>query len=175
MNSPTDPQVFHLRPRFTLDSYYNIDDLCEKFSNSLQTTDTKYSGKVRKGFVSVFPKPSDRHYWSPHFSLSMEPSEDKEGKTHISGIYGPAPEVWTMFVFFYAIIGLSIVIVTVIGFANRALGESSVILWAIPVLILIFGSMYSASYFGQKKGHDQVEGIYVYIKSIVEQKSENQP
>jgi hypothetical protein len=71
-------------------------------------------------------------------------------------------------VFLYAIIGLSIVIASVIGFANRSIGESGGILWTIPVLVLIFVSMYSVSYFGQKKGHDQVEGIYRFLRGEIE-------
>lgn len=168
MNSPTDPKAFHLRPRFTILSDRSIDELCDMFRDQLQKPDTAYSGKVRSGFVSLYPKSEDRHYWSPHFSLSMEASEVEEGKTLISGIYGPSPEVWTMFVFFYAITGLSIVIASVIGFANRSIGESGAILWLVPVLVLIFASMYSVSYFGQKKGHDQVEGIYRFLSERIE-------
>ncbi len=168
MNSPTDPQAFHLRPRFSFESHRPINEICEHFKNTLQKPDAEYSGKVRTGFVSLYPKQEDRHYWSPHFSLTMDESEDVEGQTDISGIYGPAPEVWTMFVFFYAIIGLSIVIVSVIGFANRSIGESGAILWLIPVLVIIFASMYSVSYFGQKKGHDQVEGIYKFLSKNIE-------
>ncbi|MFT4535842.1 MAG: hypothetical protein ACI9P5_003212 [Saprospiraceae bacterium] len=168
MNSATDPQAFHLRPRFTIISNRSIDELCDTFRALLLKPDAEYSGKVRSGFVSLYPKSGDRHYWSPHFSLSMEEPEDIDGKTFISGIYGPAPEVWTMFVFFYAIIALSIVIASVIGFANRSIGESGAILWAIPVLVLIFASMYSVSYFGQKKGHNQVEGIYRFLSGGIE-------
>ncbi len=167
MMSPTDPQVFHLRPRFKLISGLSIDEICQQFNDQLQVHNNIYTGKVRTGYVSVYPKPEHRHYWSPHFSLSMEPSEDDHEQTIISGIYGPAPEVWTMFVFFYAILGLSIIIVTVIGFANRSIGESSAILWAIPVLALLIGSMYSVSYFGQKKGHNQVEDIYKFVMKII--------
>ena len=168
MISPTDPQAFHLRPRFTLTSELSIDEICQQFNDQFTVKSTDYAGKVRTGYVSVYPKPEHKHYWSPHFSLSMEPSEDNHSQTIISGIYGPAPEAWTMFVFFYAILGLSLVIVTVIGFANRSIGESSVILWAIPVLALLIASMYSVSYFGQKKGHDQVEGIYRFLTRIIQ-------
>ena len=100
----------------------------------------------------------------------MEPSDSDSVKTDLSVLYGPAPNVWTMFVFFYAIIALLIVIAGVIGLANRSIGESGVVLWAIPVLVLIFASMYGVSYIGQKKGHDQVEGIYHFMKSVIRAK-----
>ncbi len=167
MNPHTDAQTFKLRPRFEIRSQLSIAEIGERFRVSYDNANKPFTGKVRTGYVSIYPVDEDRHYWSPHFSLSMEPSEDNEYETHISVLYGPAPEVWTMFVFFYAIIGLLVVIVTVIGFANKSIGESSAILWTIPLLLIIFASMYAVSYFGQKKGHDQVEEIYDYMLAIL--------
>lgn len=170
MSAITDPQAFHVRPRFTLVSTLSVDEICELFRRELEKTDTEYSGKVRHGYVSLFPKPKDKHYWSPHLSISLLESESNPSQTEISGLYGPAPEVWTMFVFFYAILGIMIVIIAVIGFANQAIGESSAILWGIPILVITFGSMYGVSYFGQKKGHDQVEGLYLFMESVLKNK-----
>ncbi|MFT6333460.1 MAG: hypothetical protein ACI86M_002849 [Saprospiraceae bacterium] len=79
MNSPTDPQAFHLRPRFTFISHRSIEELCESFRESLRKPDSRCSGKVRSRFVSLYPNSEDRHYWSSHFSLSMDESEDEEG------------------------------------------------------------------------------------------------
>lgn len=169
MNQPTDPQAFHLRPRFTKSSSLDVAVLSKKFEAALKKENAAYDGKVRHGYVSIYPTKKERHYWSPYMTMSMEADEDNPQLTHISCLYGPAPEVWTMFVFFYSFIGLAIVIISVIGFANRSLGESCEILWAIPILILIFISMYGVSYFGQKKGHDQVEGLYNFLNKILDQ------
>jgi len=163
----TEPQAFYVRPRFELMSSKSIDEACDQFKEIFSNPDVPYEGKVRLGYVSIFPRSEDKHYWSPHLSITLSQSEEEPEKTKISGLYGPAPEVWTMFVFFYAVIGLAIVIVTVIGLASRSIGESSAILWAIPILILSFGSMYAVSYFGQKKGHDQVEGLYGFMLQVI--------
>ena len=172
MNSPTEAQAFKLRPRFVIHSQLSISEIGERFKASYTGVNKSFSGKVRTGYVSIYPLDEDRHYWSPHFSLSMEQSEDDEYKTLISVLYGPAPEVWTMFVFFYAIIGLLIVIATVIGFANKSIGESGAILWAVPFLLIVLASMYAVSYYGQKKGHDQVEGIYKFMLGVLNNEEE---
>jgi len=45
--------------------------------------------------------------------------------------------------------------------------SKATILWTIPLLLVIFISMYAVSYFGQKKGHNQVEEIYDYMSTII--------
>lgn len=168
MKTVTDPHAFNVRPRFLLVSNKSVDQICELFDNSLSDPNRRYNGKVRTGYVSIYPIKEDRHYWSPHLTISLEPSENDQNQTSISGLYGPSPEVWTMFVFFYSIIGLALVIITVIGFANLSIGESASVLWSIPILILAFVSMFVVSYFGQKKGHAQVEGMYEFMESILQ-------
>lgn len=168
MNTATDPQAFHVRPRFSLENSNSVDQICELFKTALSDPCTNYNGKVISGYVSIYPTPEHRHYWSPHLTISLEPSENDHNQTSISGLYGPSPEVWTMFVFFYAIIALALVIVAVIGFANLSIGESATVLWIIPILVLAFVSMFAVSYLGQKKGHAQVEGMYEFMESILQ-------
>ena len=125
-------------------------------------------GKVRYGYVSLFPKEEDRHYWSPHLSVTIEEEIDGKGSL-IRGLYGPSPAVWTMFVFVYGIIALAIVIALVIGFANMSIDESGAILWAVPFLIILLASMYLVSFYGQKKGHNQIEDIHHFFESCIGQ------
>ena len=167
MHVATDPQAFHVRPRFSLVSDKSVDEICTLFRVELDNPNAKYNGHVRNGYVSIYPNKEEKHYWSPHLSISLEASEIIPEKTNISGLYGPSPEVWTMFVFFYAIIGLALVIITIIGFANRSVGESGAVLWMIPILLLAFISMFAVSYFGQKKGHKQVKELYQFMESIL--------
>jgi len=61
---------------------------------------------------------------------------------------------------------LAIVIITVIGLANRSIGESSSILWALPLLFILAASIFATSYFGQRKGHDQIEIIDEFFMTI---------
>jgi len=167
LSSPTDTQAFKLRPRFDIHTQLTVLEVCDEFKKSYESDNPPFSGKVRGGYVCIYPLNKERHYWSPYFSLSIESVKNETYATKISVLYGPAPEVWTMFVFFYAVIALLIVIVAVIGFANKSIGEPATILWTIPLLLVIFISMYAVSYYGQKKGHNQVEEIYDYMSTII--------
>ena len=162
---------FQIRPRFEIYSSYEVEELKTIMKDALSSTEAPCTGKVRFGYVSMFPREEDRHYWSPHLSVTIEHDESGNGSL-LRGLYGPSPAVWTMFVFVYAIIALAIVIATVIGFANMSIDESGAILWAVPFLILLLASMYLVSYFGQKKGHDQIEDIHHFFESCIGQKIE---
>lgn len=157
---------FEVRPRFEQRTAVNVDVLSKQFKHKVKNS-RKFNGKVRRGYVSVFPNDEEIHYWSPHLSVTFEQDEDNPELTHLMGVYGPSPAVWTMFIFIYSIIGLAVVIVTVIGFANLSIKESGMILWALPVLLLIFFSFYFVSYFGQKKGHGQMEEISKFYDQCI--------
>ena len=159
---------FQIRPRFEVSSDYEVAELETIMRQALKSEDAPCEGKVRYGYVSLFPSEEDIHYWSPHLSVTIEEHPTQKGSL-IRGLYGPAPAVWTMFVFVYAIIALAIVIALVIGFANMSIDESTAILWAVPLLILLLGSMYLVSSIGQKKGHNQIEDIHHYFESLIEQ------
>lgn len=160
-------QKMYLQPRFSLESDRSIDDICDDFRCRFSKTDSTYSGTVTYGYVSIYPSAKERHYWSPYFSLSMEVNEEGQNLTKVSGIYGPAPEVWTLFIFFYGIIGLALLIVLVVGFANLSIGESGQILWLVPIFLMALSSMYLVSYYGQRKGRLDVEGIYAMINKVI--------
>ena len=105
-----------------------------------------------------------QHYWSPRLTISMEETEDG---TIIRGLYGPRPAVWTMFVFFYALIALAIMVVGTIGLSRLSLDKPGTVLWWIPVLVVIFLSLYLVSYFGQKWSGDQMVVLHEFFEESV--------
>ena len=138
---------FRVRPRFKIHTSLSVESLVEKIQTALKSEEAQCQGTVHElgGTISV---PSEQqHYWSPQLSLSFE---ETESDTILRGLYGPRPAVWGMFVFFYSVIGIGIMIIATIGFSQLALGKSSELLWAVPVLILILLSLYLVSYSGSK-------------------------
>jgi len=168
MSIISDKTGFQIRPRFEVNSNHSAAEIEKIMKDVLKSGKAPCDGKVRYGYVSLFPKQEDHHYWSPHLSVTIEDSEDGEGSL-IRGLYGPEPAVWTMFVFVYGIIALSIVIATVIGFANMSIDEPTEILWAVPLLFLALASMYLISYTGQKKGHGQISEIHHFFEDCIGQ------
>lgn len=166
---------FNIRPRFTLYSSATVESICSRYKVILMTQNGSFEGKVRHGYISIFPSTHHKHYWSPHLSVTVEVDEDNSNQTILRGLYGPAPGVWTLFIFIYAIIALATVIISVIGLANITLGESGSILWLLPILISLLLSIFATSYFGQRKGRSQTKTINDFFMTILEDINKKNP
>ncbi len=167
-------QKFHIRPRFKVETPLSKEEIRALFSKRLKAPDAPCSGKIRGDYIALFPKAKDKHYWSPHLSITIDDNEI-EGKHLLRGLYGPSPSVWSMFMLFYVFLSVMLLIVMVVGFGNRSLGLSSVILWLVPVILIVILSLYLIAYFGQKKGHDQIEMIHGFLEEVLGHKVGDPP
>lgn len=150
----------HVRPRFEAHSSLLPRILEERIRQHLAKEETPCQGKVYQGYVSLFLPREEQHFWSPQLSLTLE---ETDYGSHLRGLYGPRPNVWTMFVFFYALVGFAALVIAIIGLSRYNLGMSAGILWWVPILGLIFGSIYYASRTGQKLGHDQLDTLHNFL------------
>ncbi len=153
--------AFKVRPRFKVTTSASIDDLVDRIKNALKQENASCQGGVHVMGGTISLPFEERHYWSPQLSLSFEKTD--EG-TIVRGLYGPRPSVWGMFVFFYAFIAIATMIVATIGLSRLTLGGSAGILWLVPVLLLIFLSLYLVSYTGQKVGKKQMITLHRFIE-----------
>ena len=166
MSQVLEDRDFHyrVRPRFHVETPFTIEELSERINIELKKEDATCGGWVNPHYAKLFIPSGDQHYWSPHLSVSFE--EEEKG-TMLRGLYGPRPAVWTMFIFFYAFIGFAILIIGILGSSYLSLGKSGAILWLIPVLCVIFLTLYLVSYFGQKLGHDQMVILHHFMEDCV--------
>ena len=153
--------VYRVRPRFQIETSMSADEILTKIKSGLSSPNASCRGEINHGYATLFLPPEEQHYWSPQLSLNME--ELEEG-TLLRGLYGPRPGVWTMFVFFYAIIAFAIVIIGVIGLSNLSLDESGAILWGVPILLLIFLTLYLVAYTGQKMARGQMNILHDFLE-----------
>lgn len=163
-NSSEQNEEFHVRPRFRRSSPLSPEQIQERIKNALEETDVPCQGRLIAGHATLFIPKRDQHYWSPQLSLSFE--EENSG-TLIRGLFGPRPQVWTMFVLFYSTIGFAALIVLVFGLSYWSLGKSISILWWVPVLALLYLSLYLVAYFGQKLGKDQMILLQKFIDKLL--------
>ncbi len=162
-------QQFHIRPRFKVETTLSKEEICALFDKHLSALDAPCKGTVRGSYIALFPKEEDRHYWSPHLSITLDEVEEKDMRM-LRGLYGPHPSVWSMFMLFYVFLSVMLLIVTIVGLANMSLGLSAMILWLVPVGLILFLTLYLIAYYGQKKGHDQVEIIHHFLETVLDQK-----
>jgi len=144
---------YKVRPRFKIETHYSVEELKKKLQEGLQQEDATCIGIVNPGYVTLYIPRQDQHYWSPQLNLTFEKTE--KGCV-LRGLYSPRPVVWTMFVFFYAIIALAVLFIGVLGLSYLMLDKPASILWLVPALIVIFLSLYLVAFFGQKLGEKQM-------------------
>lgn len=158
-----------VRPRIRLVSELSSSEITDRIRIKLNEGVCPCIGQVTANFATIYPPPEEQHYWSPQLTITLE---ENENSTLIRGLYGPKPSVWTMFVFFYSIIGFATIIVSMIGLSYWTLNLPADILWAVPGLILLFFSLYLVAYFGQKFGHRQLSRIHRFLEDCLDQKIE---
>ena len=159
-NSAEETIVRRVRPRFKVSCDESVENIVTKIRIALDAEHAPCYGNVHSSSTTLYIPLEDQHYWSPQLSLSFEVVD---GKTIIRGLYGPRPVVWTMFVFFYTIIGLAILFILVFGYSYVSLGKSGAILWLIPLLVILFLSLYLVAYFGQKLGKKQMVILHDFL------------
>lgn len=154
-----------VRPRFRVETPLSKEAVEARIAEALNAVDAPCRGKVHKGYAALQLPLEEQHYWSPRLVLTLEAPDGagQEGCT-IRGLYGPRHEVWTMFVFFYALIGFAILMVAMIGGTRASLGRPSAILWALPVLVVVFASLWLVSYSGQKLGAKQMHILHAFLE-----------
>jgi hypothetical protein len=108
-----------LRLRFYKDVAENIDAVRAKFEKFKINCTQNCSIKIKHDHIWMNVAESKREYWSPHLHLELEPKENKE--THIRGLFGPEPTLWTLFMFFHFMVAGIFIVFSTIAYSNYML------------------------------------------------------
>lgn len=158
---------FRIRPRFKHLVKNDQHAVEQKLLAALQTEIPVCESDFRPGYINLRIPLTEIHYWSPQLTLTFESTE--EG-TIIRGLYGPSPDVWTLFFFGYAAVGVLFTILGMWGFAQYNLGIDAPMLWALPVLAAIGAILYLIAQFGQKLGAEQMYRLHHFYESVIDDK-----
>lgn len=161
MNLDKDPPLI-IRPRFLISTDLSIEELEELLKRAIKRQTHPCYGSVSYGYAVIKISKKLQHFWSPQLSISME----QEGsKTTVRGLYGPKPSVWTMFIFFYSIIGFSTLIVLMVGLTRYSLDKPIEIIWLVPVGLLLIVGIYFGSAAVKKIGKEQLQILHHFFES----------
>lgn len=158
---------FRIRPRFKHLVREDQHAVEQKILSALQVEMPVCESDFRSGYINLRIPQSEIHYWSPQLTLTFESTE--EG-TVIRGLYGPAPNVWTLFFFGYAAVGVLSLVIGMWGFARYSLGLGAGILWLLPVLGGVGAALYLIAQFGQKLGAEQMYRLHHFYESLIHDK-----
>jgi hypothetical protein len=152
---------FRVRPRFELSTSKSVKEINEILHSSIGKHETLQLAGIDTHIV-INIKEELQHFWSPQCSINIE--VERDGQNTLRGLYGPNPNVWSIFIFSYAALLILLTFITIIGFSRYSLGLDASVLWLIPLLIIGLLILYFASQFGQKMGAEETFNIHHFIE-----------
>ncbi len=158
MKEETNHTIF-LRPRFSFDLQENAHSVVKKMQDFLNDTEKKYKSKIVGEHIFIDVPDKEAHFWSPQ--LHIEIVEKSENEATVKGLFGPKPQVWTLFMFLHFIVGGAFITFVSMLYIKYSLGESIVfpvvmaialpIVW---VLLYVFGRL------GRDTGKKQMRDLH---------------
>ncbi|MGB3589024.1 MAG: hypothetical protein WBA23_20925 [Tunicatimonas sp.] len=138
-----------------------------RITNLLENSPSNIKGYITNNHVTLDISGADVHYWSPQLNFRVEPNEENQNHSVVSGLIGPRPAVWTMFMFIYAAIGMIALFISFFAVSKLLLGESSNLLFAFPIALLFMLTAYLVGKYGEKLAKDQVDLLKQFVRDAV--------
>ncbi|HRO08267.1 MAG TPA: hypothetical protein PK611_07745 [Saprospiraceae bacterium] len=160
---------FRIRPKFSVTSTLTTDEILSKVKNRLRDNTDYLHGQAMQDHITIRVNKEQRHYWSPQLSVLLQEDEASQS-TLITGVYGPMPNVWTLFAISYLALSVMFTFISIIGFSQRALNQEAPILYALPIIVITAAVLYILSQMGQKLGAAQTYTIHFFFQEALGEK-----
>ncbi|HRH97109.1 MAG TPA: hypothetical protein PLB55_14305 [Prosthecobacter sp.] len=154
-----------LRPRFTQVLDMGVDAARELIASGACRHEDRCEVKSFPGYVSLHVLEKDSQYWSPRLNLSLEPEPD--GRTRVTGTYGPNANVWSAFLYGYLLVGSAGVFAGLLGLCQWWLGMTAWGLWIFFAMLGIAAGMCVMAQCGQKVGEQQTLVLHQVYEDVV--------
>lgn len=156
---------FRIRPRFTHVIDLGVEAARERIVAQVKANRSRCEVKNFPGFICLRIPEQDRHYWSPRLNLSLDTTDD--GKTLITGTYGPNANMWSSYLYGYLIVGTLALFSGILGSCQWWLGMSAWGLWIFSAMAAIAAGMYLMAQFGQKLAARQTFLLHQIFEAAV--------
>jgi hypothetical protein len=158
---------FRIRPRFKMEVELAPEQIKTMFREHVQTDNAPCIAAFMPAHIILRIPPEDQHFWSPNLELSLQ---EQDNGTLIRGLYGPNPQVWTLFTLAYGAIATLSLFIGIIGTSQLSLDMAAPILWALPVLGSLALFLYIMSQTGQKLGAEQTFILHHFFEGTLNRK-----
>lgn len=148
--------------------YYLPDEpelLFDKFKVSLEQNPSFIIGRIMKPSVFLQIDNSEKHYWSPEMTISIE---KEDNKTSIREVLGPNPSIFTftMFLIFFA--GTLFLFTLMFLFSQITLNMDTSFTWMIiGVCFLLFLIISLFMFVGRVKAKPQMDLLREFVEGIL--------
>lgn len=155
-----------MRPRPRIQSTVSLppSEVLERFEAALAEPGAVCSGGTGRRDVTLRLHPRLRQRWSPWLQLRVEACA--EG-SELQGTMGPAAELWTAFVFCYAVLVTVFVAGTMYGFVQFTMNDSPTGLWFAAGALVGLGAACGLDLLGRRMGEGQMGLIRGFVERAV--------
>lgn len=158
---------FFLRPRFSIELQENAVQLSKKITVVLKKDDYDFKSSISDDHFFVDIAEKESHFWSPQ--LQFEIVEVDENSSIIKGLFGPRPQVWTLFIFVHFIVGTAFLCFAIMTYVKYTLEESlffpTVMLIVLP---LVWVLLYLLGNVGKETGKRQMKALHDFLIEVIE-------
>jgi len=166
MNEEKNSEVF-LRPRFKIDFDKSESDLMDLFKKNLDSGDCKYCSKIIDGHIVIDVPKEEDHFWSPQ--LNVEIVKGETTTSIVKGLFGPKPQVWTLFMFLHFAVGITFVIFLTLLYVRWTFKSSLIFpITMVVVLPMIWVVLYFIGRWGRRRGKLQMEELHEFLMKTLE-------
>ncbi len=153
-----------LRLRFYKDLDENIQTISRKFETY---SEKKCVLKLKGNHIWMNVTADKKAYWSPHLHIELE--KTTENTTHIRGLFGPDPTLWTFFMFLHFMIAGVFLIFSMIAYSDFTLKNSTQTdLLIMMVMVFLWFLLYVIAKNIREKGADQMDELEQQFLKIIE-------
>lgn len=157
-------QIF-LKPRFQIDFEMNADLLVSKIEKKLKLED-KYRTKVVDNHLVIDVAEKDEHFWSPQLYVEIEHVTEETSK--LKGLFGPKPNVWTLFMFIHFGVATAFIIFAIVAYSNWSLKKEGVLpIVMLVVLPILWVTLYFLGRLGKSTGQKQMDELKDFTKLLL--------
>ncbi|MCB0291751.1 MAG: hypothetical protein KDH97_15965, partial [Calditrichaeota bacterium] len=98
---------------------------------------------------------------------SLEVEEHSDGAV-LRGLFGPKPNVWTLFMGMYLAIGFSGTTGLMFGLSQWSLGMPPLLLWSVPAALLAGAAVYGLALYGQRLSQEHMYVLRQFVDEAVD-------
>jgi hypothetical protein len=156
---------FRLRPGFSHVLDRGVDSARDLIVEGARGHADRCEVRSFPGYVCLHVLERDGHFWSPRLSLSLELEMD--GRTRVTGTYGPNTNVWSAFLYGYMLVGSAGLFSGLLGLCQWWLKMTPWGLWIFGLMLIIAAGMYVFAQMGQKIGAQQTFMLHQIYEEVV--------
>jgi len=156
-----------IRPRFEFAIKHSKEKALKIMSDALDNTNKRIEGVIIGNHVMLDVIKEDRNFWSPQMNFRFTIDDDEPSVTKVKGIIGPRPATWTLFMFFYFLIGTIGFLLSSYGLSKWSLEEYSITIWAFPILLVVMATAFIAGKIGEGLGKDQTRLLTSFLDESI--------